>query len=245
MRKSLACGGSDASRSRRQPRPATAPMYAGIDAGVMFPKSQNVFGSIDFTDPLRSDFPATSFASVRYKVGYDVDLERGYDFGMFRLEGELGYKHAKVKSTSLANNVFVTALNFGSGNAFTSDTAISALATTPASSREWSTATSISAGMTASAVMSVPARATPTSSSSAAARAVRLAAASRRLYADQQQYRHRAEVSLSSAPDATSGSTGLRLHARSRHLRSASLLGRHRHLRHRQGIGSRTACCSA
>ena len=40
--------------------------YAGIDAGVMFPRSNNVFGSIDFIDPPSlTDFPATSFASVK------------------------------------------------------------------------------------------------------------------------------------------------------------------------------------
>ena len=27
-------------------------------------------------------------------MGYDVDFRGGYDFGMFRLEGELAYKHA-------------------------------------------------------------------------------------------------------------------------------------------------------
>ena len=131
-------------------------MYAGIDAGVMFPRSNNVFGSIDFIDPLRSDFPATSFASVRYKVGYDVDLNAGYDFGMFRLEGELGYKHAKVKSTSLANNVFTNALNSGSGNAFTTHRRFR-LRDNASIFSGMVNGMSISAGTTAPAVMSVAA----------------------------------------------------------------------------------------
>ena len=31
------------------------------------------------------------------KKGYDIDAIAGYDFGMFRLEGELGYKRAKIE----------------------------------------------------------------------------------------------------------------------------------------------------
>ena len=37
-------------------------------------------------------------ARAKLKTGYDVDVIGGYDFGMFRLEGELGYKHVKIKS---------------------------------------------------------------------------------------------------------------------------------------------------
>ena len=94
--------------------------YVGIDAGVMFPRSQTLFGTIDFTNTTRTDFARTDIASLRYKAGYDVDLVGGYDFGMFRLEGELGYKHAKVKSASFVNQTFGSAINFGSGNTFTS-----------------------------------------------------------------------------------------------------------------------------
>src|SRR6266550_2958492 len=54
-------------------------------------------------------------------TGYDVDLIGGYDFGMFRLEGELGYKRAKTKSLSL-NSAFVNALNAGAGTTFTPTT---------------------------------------------------------------------------------------------------------------------------
>ena len=47
-------------------------------------------------------------------------LIAGYDFGMFRLEGELGYKRAKAKSVHL-DDAFVTAFNAGAGTALTSD----------------------------------------------------------------------------------------------------------------------------
>ena len=51
------------------------------------------------------------------KTGYDVDIIGGYDFGIFRLEGELGYKHSKIKSINI-DDPFVTAINTGPGNAF-------------------------------------------------------------------------------------------------------------------------------
>ena len=37
----------------------------------------------------------TASFKTHYKTGVDVDMIGGYDFGMFRLEGELGYKRAK------------------------------------------------------------------------------------------------------------------------------------------------------
>jgi opacity protein-like surface antigen len=95
--------------------------YVGVDAGVLFPKNQHLHGSVDFTDPLVTDILDTRVASVKYKTGYDVDLNAGYDFGMFRLEGELGYKRTKNKSLRL-DSTFLTALNAGAGTAFTDDT---------------------------------------------------------------------------------------------------------------------------
>src|SRR5438046_89529 len=84
--------------------------YVGLEGGILFPKSQDVFGTVDFTNTATTDIGRSDVASVKYKKGYDVDMIGGYDFGMFRLEGELGYKHAKAKSVSLSSD-FVTALN--------------------------------------------------------------------------------------------------------------------------------------
>ncbi|GAA3906543.1 hypothetical protein GCM10022276_26310 [Sphingomonas limnosediminicola] len=95
--------------------------YVGIEGGVLKPQSQDIFGSVDFTNPLTADIARSRVASSRYKLGYDVDLIGGYDFGMFRLEGELGYKRAKIKSVNVDNS-FVTALNAGAGTAFTPGT---------------------------------------------------------------------------------------------------------------------------
>jgi len=91
--------------------------YVGIEGGVLKPKSQDLFGSVDFTNAVPADIGRTDVASVRYKMGYDVDLIGGYDFGMFRLEGELGYKSAKTKNVNV-NNAFVTAVNAGAGTTF-------------------------------------------------------------------------------------------------------------------------------
>ena len=91
--------------------------YVGVEGGILFPKSQTVFGNIDFTNTATADFARDDVASVKYKKGYDVDLIAGYDFGMFRLEGELGYKRAKAKSLRV-NDAFVTALNTGAGTDF-------------------------------------------------------------------------------------------------------------------------------
>src|SRR6478736_2023556 len=96
--------------------------YVGLEGGVLFPQKQDIDGAIDFTAPPTgtSDFATSSVARIKSKTGYDVDLIGGYDFGMFRLEGELGYKRAKNKSAHLSDT-FVTAFNAGAGTALTSD----------------------------------------------------------------------------------------------------------------------------
>ena len=44
--------------------------------------------------------------SIKHKTGIDADLIGGYDFGMFRLEAETGYKHASINSVSLNESYF-------------------------------------------------------------------------------------------------------------------------------------------
>jgi opacity protein-like surface antigen len=86
--------------------------YIGVDAGVLLSTHTNVhidatnsyycsggeggtyFGSY-FTN-CQADF------NTHYKKGFDGDLVGGYDFGMFRLEGELGYKYAGHDHYSVA-----------------------------------------------------------------------------------------------------------------------------------------------
>ncbi len=93
--------------------------YVGIEGGIMFPQKQDIDAAIDFTDPTVTDVTFNDVARIKYKKGYDVDLIGGYDFGMFRVEGELGYKRAKTKSLDI-NDAFLTGINTPSGNTFTS-----------------------------------------------------------------------------------------------------------------------------
>ena len=91
--------------------------YVGIEGGVLFPKNQHVDATVDFTNPANTDVTFDNVARVKNKTGYDVDLIGGYDFGMFRLEGELGYKRAKLKNVTV-DNAFLTGVNTPSGNTF-------------------------------------------------------------------------------------------------------------------------------
>ena len=49
--------------------------------------------------PVRPRSISAEFNGIdfHHHVGFDVDLIGGYDFGLFRVEGELGYKHAGLK----------------------------------------------------------------------------------------------------------------------------------------------------
>ncbi|MEO7378596.1 MAG: outer membrane beta-barrel protein, partial [Sphingomicrobium sp.] len=67
------------------------------------------------TPPAAPTFSSTGIVSgggfnADYKRGVDLDAIVGYDFGMFRLEGELGYKRTRARDYT-ANAVFLTAVN--------------------------------------------------------------------------------------------------------------------------------------
>jgi opacity protein-like surface antigen len=68
--------------------------YVGIDAGVT--KAQSL--DLTFTN---AAVTVPNGERLKHKSGYDLDGVVGYDFGMFRLEGELAYKHSKTKRASL------------------------------------------------------------------------------------------------------------------------------------------------
>jgi OmpA-OmpF porin, OOP family len=75
--------------------------YVGLDAGLLKPSSLK----LRFTNATIS---VPDAERLKHKVGYDVDAVFGYDFGMFRAEGELGYKHAGFKSAVLDATVVRT-----------------------------------------------------------------------------------------------------------------------------------------
>lgn len=69
--------------------------YIGLDAGVLFPNHQT------YSIPGINGVGPNEYEVV-YKPGFDGDINLGYDFGMFRLEGEVAYKRAKVHSEKTA-----------------------------------------------------------------------------------------------------------------------------------------------
>ena len=102
--------------------------YVGIEGGV-------VFADEGFFDV---DVDGTEFESglnFDYKLGLDGDIIAGYDFGMFRLEGELGYKRLNIENVD-ANGAVLGAIGTAIGVPVTEDdidfddkaTAVSAMA---------------------------------------------------------------------------------------------------------------------
>ncbi len=102
---------------------ATDGPYVGIEGGATFPQSSDLdvilnHGTIttDYNDGYK----------VKYKTGYDIDAIAGYKLGFIRLEGEAGYKRAKVKSLGVSTPLItdvgtaagtpVTAADFAVGN---------------------------------------------------------------------------------------------------------------------------------
>src|SRR4029079_15400272 len=76
--------------------------YVGADLGALFPLQRQADADLDFANTATSAPLCLRQARIRYKTGYDGDLNAGYDLGMFRVEGELGYKRASH------HRVFVT-----------------------------------------------------------------------------------------------------------------------------------------
>lgn len=100
--------------------PAVAQPYIGIEGGILLPKDQDGDTSVDYTTtqtpatPLAPAGPAdASFNNafgLDYKRGSDIDVILGYDFGMFRLEAELGRKRSSLNEFEIDSG-FITAIN--------------------------------------------------------------------------------------------------------------------------------------
>jgi opacity protein-like surface antigen len=99
--------------------------YFGVEGGLLFAKDQNGDVFVDYTSTTTqtpvtpvvafptaapADFAANNAYELDYKRGLDLDLVAGYDFGFFRLEGELGWKRAKLNDFGV-DSAFVTSLN--------------------------------------------------------------------------------------------------------------------------------------
>ena len=84
--------------------------YAGLEAGVAWVKDQNADVFVDFTtvdNPIivggtpalpapPVDTLTNNVFNLDNKMGYDIGVFGGYDFGGFRVEGEIDWKHAKL-----------------------------------------------------------------------------------------------------------------------------------------------------
>jgi opacity protein-like surface antigen len=94
--------------------------YGGIEAGVVFPRDTDANVDVLYTTvnvpgvvgtpagPANSSFDDA--ISLDAKTGYDIGFFGGYDFGMFRVEGEVDWKHANLDDIS-ADSGFLTSLN--------------------------------------------------------------------------------------------------------------------------------------
>ena len=84
--------------------------YVGLEGGILFPRVTNYrvndlrVQSVPTGGGLTGQTVTTTNTSygngfvADYKKGVDVDAIAGYDFGPFRLEGELGYKRTRNKN---------------------------------------------------------------------------------------------------------------------------------------------------
>ena len=131
--------------------------YVGLEGGVMFPRSQGGVFTATFTQSAQSPAAGTpapapgtglvgalappldvapagvvGASRVKWKTGWDIDAIAGYDFGMFRLEGELGYKRSKIKRFS-QDTAFGTAVETALNPAGTTGTAFVFPLNTPTS----------------------------------------------------------------------------------------------------------------
>ena len=73
--------------------------YVGVDAGAMIVEDTK----LDFSNDLGAD--VNDAIILNYKLGYDIGLNGGYDFGGFRLEGELAYKHAGIDEATFDSGI--------------------------------------------------------------------------------------------------------------------------------------------
>jgi opacity protein-like surface antigen len=75
--------------------------YLGLEGGVLLPQKTDVDGKV--TSSGTTIVQANDIFGIKYDTGYDVDLIGGYDLGMFRLEGELGYKRSSLDRLTLSD----------------------------------------------------------------------------------------------------------------------------------------------
>src|SRR6187401_2831110 len=72
-------------------------VYVGVDAGVMLVEDTSLRYEYDG----EGSYDVNDAVNINHNYGFDVDLVGGYDWGLFRTEIELGYKHASIDDLNL------------------------------------------------------------------------------------------------------------------------------------------------
>jgi opacity protein-like surface antigen len=75
--------------------------YVGVNAGIIKPDNLKLdyqLGTTQVDDGI----------TLEHKSGLDLDFVLGYDFGIFRVEGELGHKRAHLEDVQVRPAVFTT-----------------------------------------------------------------------------------------------------------------------------------------
>ena len=73
--------------------------YVGIEGGLMI--VEDLVMDVDVNDGTTTTTLDNAF-TIDFKPSLDADLIAGYDFGSFRLEGELGYKRLRIDGVRLS-----------------------------------------------------------------------------------------------------------------------------------------------
>ena len=79
--------------------------YVGIEGGILMPRDIDGDVDVDFTAGGLPDVAADDVFQVDYKMGRDIDVIAGYDFGMFRIEGEAAWKRAKFDDIEFDDSI--------------------------------------------------------------------------------------------------------------------------------------------
>jgi opacity protein-like surface antigen len=112
--------------------------YVGVEGGLLFPRdlkhevNSTRVQTVPTGQGLLGQTVTTTTATfgsgfvADYKRGSDLDVIAGYDFGLFRLEGELGYKRARLNELTASETLLagintapiggVTSENFAFGD---------------------------------------------------------------------------------------------------------------------------------
>ena len=93
--------------------------YAGIEFGILWSKDQDADVFVDVNQagvlsvpggvpntPVPADAEFNNVFGLDSKMGYNIGIYGGYDFGMFRVEGEIDWMHANLDDLELDTNIF-------------------------------------------------------------------------------------------------------------------------------------------